>query len=223
MLQAIDTCQGREYWARVDQNLRVLTAQAIDAHLCKTTVLARIFDTHTRLERQSLRQSWRRYLVQEVGIYDVYKCWSLATLGGVAVCRYYNRIDRNLLLGGFEVEQNICATLNINLLGLCGVTDRGDGNFELADRGVIECVVSRSIGCSTYGCAIDSDSDIWNMLLGAGVCDVSVDCGLALIGGRVAVTVFVASIMPRTYPWVMIFCPERRMRCRRFRVNTGCF
>ena len=33
------------------------------------------------------------------------------------------------------------------------------------------------------------------MLLGAGVCDVSVDCGLALIGGRVAVTVFVVDFV----------------------------
>ena len=54
LFQTINSRQGTDDRATVNQHLRIGSVKSVDAHLCKTAVLARIFDTHTRLERQAL-------------------------------------------------------------------------------------------------------------------------------------------------------------------------
>ena len=79
---------------------------------------------------------------------------------------------------------------------------------------MIEGVVARSIGCSTNGCAVDGYCNIWNMLLCAGVCDMSVDCSLTLLGCRVAVAVIVVDFVR-----VMML---RSCSCAQYERNNYC-
>ena len=55
--------------------------------------------------------------------------------------------------------------------------------------------MTRSIGRCTYGCTVDGNSNIWDMLLGTGVNDVSVNCSLALLALGVAVGLLVLSVV----------------------------
>ena len=68
LLQSVDARQGREDRVRIDQNLRIMAVEAVDAHLREAAVLAVVLDPHAGLERQPLRQARGVGLLEQPGV-----------------------------------------------------------------------------------------------------------------------------------------------------------
>ncbi len=189
LFQAIHAVEGREHGARIDQYLRVVPVETVDAHLREAAVLAVVFRAHTGLEVEPLRQASGLRDVEKLTADHVHQVGGHSSRCLVSVGRHHHLVEGHIIGGQGEVE----------LLG--GVMADGDGLLHRLvahhlhnDRKsalwqvlqeVVPCLVRR---CDDGG-ALEQDGHVGQVLATAFVYHMAIHIGVrALLGthrGRV--------------------------------------
>ena len=184
LFQTVHTGQCGEDGARVDENLRVVAVQTIDAHLCEATVLAVVFGAHAGLVVESLCQAGGLGGLKFLAVHHVYQVRCLTTLCFATVGRNHHLVQRNVVRLHDEVH----------LAGLISVDDYLTGNgtetgvADLQSNGilgqVLEEVVTGSVCCGGDGSAQDANGHIGQVLLLVGIDYMADDVciGLLVVG-----------------------------------------
>lgn len=187
LLQSVDAREGREDGVRVDQNLRVVAVEAVDAHLGEAAVLAVVLHAHAGLERESLRQRHGVGPLEQIGAHDAHQRRRLALERLGAAGRDDHLVHREALLVDLEILLEAPARRKAHLPPLRGVAQRADLEHEVAHGEVFQKVVARGVGRGAVGGAHHGDRGVGEMLAGRAVDHMAVDVGVGvLLGGLFA-------------------------------------
>ena len=104
LLQSINARKGRKDGMRIDENLRIVSVESVDAHLHKTAVLTVVLNAYAGLETKPLSQTSRVGVVENLAVEDVHQGRGLATRGFAAAGRDDYVVHGNSVFRDFEVE-----------------------------------------------------------------------------------------------------------------------
>ncbi len=146
LFQAVYARQGRENRMRVDQNLRIVAVEAVDAHLREAAVLAVVLDAHAGLERQALCQARgigpsRTSRRPARSPAPAPRAAAVRTAG-----RYDHLVHRNAALRHLEVQFAGLAPFESDGHPTGGIAQRADFERQFAVGQVFQEIVPRSVG-----------------------------------------------------------------------------
>lgn len=183
LLKAVDRGQRAEDGAAVEQYLRILPLQAVDAQLHGAAVAAVVLDAQARLEVHRLGQVARRRGVEELLADHRDDGGRIALVALGAAGRDDHLVDREGLLLEAEVHLEGLASLGLDLPTGRAVAHRRGDEREAARGEVLEEVVARGVGREAEGGPLDGHGGVGQVLARAGVDDVARDVGVARPAG----------------------------------------
>ena len=178
LLQAVYARQGREYRVRIDQDLRIMAVETVDAHLREAAVLAVVLDTHAGLERQPLCQARGIGLLEQPGVQHAHQRRRLPAQPGGTAGRYDHLVHRNAALHHLEIQFGRLPAPECHLLRLRGITQRADFERQRALGQVFQEIMPRSVGRGTECRARHGDGRIGNMFMRVAVDHMAEDIGV---------------------------------------------
>ena len=178
LLQPVDTRQGRKDGMRIDQNLRIVAVEAVDAHLHEAAVLAVVLDPHAGLERKALRQTRGIGPLEQLGVEHAHQRRSLAPQRRRTARRHDHLVHRDAVLRHLEIQFQRLAALQRDGGPFRGVAQGADFERQLPFGKVFQKIVSRSVGRRTEGRADDGYRGIGNMFVGFTVHHMTVKVGI---------------------------------------------
>ena len=178
LFQAVYARQGREYRVRIDQDLRIMAVEAVDAHLREAAVLAVVLDTHAGLERQPLCQARGIGLLEQPGVQHAHQRRRLPAQPGGTAGRYDHLVHRDAALHHLEIQFGRLSTSKRHLLRLRGITQRADFERQRALGQVFQEIMPRSVGRGTECRARHGDGRIGNMFMRVAVDHMAEDIGV---------------------------------------------
>ena len=184
LLEAVDRGQRAEDGAAVEQHLRILPLETVDAQLHGAAVAAVVLDAQARLEAHRLGQVARRGGVEELLADDRDDGRRVAFVALGAAGRHDHLVDREHLLLEAEVHLEGLSGCGFDLLPGGAVAHRRGHERKAARGEVLEEVVARGVGREADGGAFDGHGGIGQVFARAGVDDVAHDVGVALSLGR---------------------------------------
>ena len=178
LLQPIHSVEGGEHRARVYENLRVMTVESVNPHLCESAVLTVVFRPHTGLEVESLCQTGALCHVKELRVYHIHQVRSESPLGFASVSRHHHLVEGHVV--GLQLEVQLCGIVLLyrNRLLLRLVSQIRHLYGERAFRQVLQEIVSSIVCCCPYRGSFQSDGDIGHVFAVVLVLHVSVDIGV---------------------------------------------
>ena len=185
LLQSVDALQGRKHGARIDEHLRIVPVESVDAHLRETAVLAVVFRAHSGLEVEPLGQAGGMGRFKEFCIQNIHHCRRLPAQRLVAVGRDYHLVERHLVFIHFKVHFRRLALHDGHLPALRPITCGPHLNGEPPLGQVFQQIVACGIGGRLDECAHDKHADARQVLLRFPVHDMSHDIGIGLVPARI--------------------------------------
>ena len=173
LLQPVDTRQGGENRMRVDQNLRIVAVETVDADLREAAVLAVVLDAHPGLERKALGQARGVGPFEQAGVQHAHQRRSFAPQRLRTAGRDDHFVHRNAALRHLEVEFPGLAPFESDGHPTGGIAQRTDFERQFADREVFQEIVARSVGRRTESRADDGHRGVGNVFMGFTVHDVA--------------------------------------------------
>ena len=158
LFQPVDACQGRKNGMRIDQYLRIVSVEAVDAHLHKTAVLAVEYAHQRRGFAPQRRRTARRD---------------------------DHLVHRDAVLRHLEIQFQRLAALQRDGGSFRGVAQGTDFERQLPFGQVFQEIVSRSVGRRTEGRADDGYRGIGNVFVGFTVHHVAVKVGVRAFARRI--------------------------------------
>ena len=184
LFESVDARQGRKERMGVDQNLRIMAVQTVDAHLGESAVLAVVLDPHAGLERESLRQARSIGLLEKIGPQDAHQCGSLAAQRRRTAGRDDHFVHGDAVLGDFEIEFGGLTLRRRHDDPQRLVTQGADLDGEFALGQILEKIVARSVGRGAERGADNGDRSEGDMFVRRTVDDMPVEVGIGIFTGR---------------------------------------
>ena len=181
LLQTVHSGQGGEDRARIDEDLRVVAVQTIDAYLCETAVLAIVLGAHTGLEVKPLCQTGGLGGLELLAVQHVHQVGCFAALCLAAVGGNHHLVQRYVV--GLHDEVHLaCLVLADDYLACdgteSGVADlQGDGILGQ----VLEEIVSGAVGHGGDGGSEHAYYNVRKMLLLVSIDYVPDDVGIGVL------------------------------------------
>ena len=173
LLQPVDTRQGGENRMRVDQNLRIVAVETVDADLREAAVLAVVLDAHPGLERKALGQARGVGPFEQAGVQHAHQRRSFAPQRLRTAGRDDHFVHRNAALRHLEVEFPGLAPFESDGHPAGGIAQRTDFERQFADREVFQEIVARGVGRRTESRADDGHRGVGDVFMGIPVHDVA--------------------------------------------------
>ncbi len=168
---------------RVDQNLRVVAVEAVDAHLGEAAVLAVVLHAHAGLETQALRQADGIGLLEQRGVEHADQGRGLAAERGAAAGRHHDLIHGDAAFGDLEIDLARLARTGMDLLTRGIVAEHLHLDLDVAERQVLQKVVSRGIGRGAESRADHHDGGEGDVFLRAAIDHMAEDVGIGGFDG----------------------------------------
>ena len=178
LFEPVDAREGREDGVGVDEYLGVMAVEPVDADLREAAVLAVVLGADAGLETQSLSQTDRIGLLEQVGSEDADQRRSFAAQRGAAAGRDHHVVHRNAALGDFEVELLRFASAEDDLFLLGRITDLAGFDDVFAFGQIVEKIVSRGVGRDAVGGAVDRNGRKGEVFAGPAVDDMTEKIGV---------------------------------------------
>ena len=104
LFQSVDARQGREDRMRIDEDLRIVSVESVDAHLGESAVLAVVLDTHAGLKRKPLGQAGGIGAFEKHAPEDTHQRRGLAPQRGRTARRDHHFVHRDAARSHLEIE-----------------------------------------------------------------------------------------------------------------------
>ena len=181
LFQSVDPREGREDRMRIDQDLRIVAVEPVDADLGEAAVLAVVLDPHAGLEREPLGQTRSSGLFEQPGIEDTHQSRRLAPQRCRTARRDHHLIHRDAALLDLEVQFAGRTARQRNRSLLHGIAQGADLDGQRPFGEVFQIIVSRSVGRRPEGSSDHRDRGIRDVFMGCAVDDVSEEVGVGTL------------------------------------------
>ena len=184
LFETVDAVEGREERPRVEQDLRIVAVQTVDAYLREAAVLTSVLDAHARLETQTVGQRGGVCPFEQLAVENVDQRRRLLADDRVAVDLDHHFADVDGLLFQFEIQfrGGVGAERDAPFGGFVADRLRHDGERS-SYRQVAQQVVARDVGRGADRRSLDGDGDEGEVFAAAAVDDVADQDGFGLLFG----------------------------------------
>ena len=167
---------------RVDENLRIVAVEPVDAHLREAAVLAIVLDPHAGLERKAPGERRGVDFVEQLGAEHADQRRGLAPQSGGPAGRDNDLVHRNAALLDVEIDLQRLARTQHDLLLQGRVTQLP--HFERAGAlgQILQIIMARRIGSGAVGRTLHGDRSVRNMFAGLPVDNVTHQIGIGMFG-----------------------------------------